>query len=215
MRLTRPSRFAVPKLNADGGGTPALTAEAARELLDSIVAEKKELPQLRDRDIIGVMTYKFARVSTVVGLDVGGYFRAGHRREIRLREKGGQRRAVPVHHKTKEYLDAYLNVAGIREERDAPLFQSLRGRTGKLTGNRLLADNALQMVQRRAEEAGFDPAQVTCHTLRTTGITIFLDNGGDLEVAHHIAEHAYAITTRIHDHREPKVDQEEIERVRI
>jgi len=122
------------KLNADGGGTPALTAEEARELLDSIVAEKKELPQLRDREIIGVMTYTFARASAVVGLDVGEYFRAGHRREIRLREKGGKRRAVPVHHKTKEYLDAYLNVAGIREERDAPLFQSLRGRTGKLPG---------------------------------------------------------------------------------
>jgi integrase/recombinase XerD len=204
-----------PKLNADGGKTPALTAEEARELLDSIVAEKKELPQLRDRAIIAVMTYTSARVSAVVGLDVGDYFRAGHRWKIRLHEKGGQRRTVPVHHKAKEYLDGYINEAGIREERDAPLFQSLKGRTGELTGNRLQADNALQMVKRRAEDAGFDPDQITCHTFRATGITTYLENDGDLETAQHIAGHASAGTTRIYDHREQKVEQEEIERVRI
>ena len=204
-----------PKLQADSGKTPALTAEEARELLDSIVEEKKELPQLRDRALIGVMTYTFARVSAVVGLDVGDYFRAGHRWKIRLREKGGQRRTVPVHHKAEEYLDAYINEASIREERDAALFQSLKGRTGELTGKRLQADNVLQMVKRRAEEAGFDPAQVTCHTFRATGITTYLENDGDLETAQHIAGHASAGTTRIYDHRDEHVDQEEIERVRI
>jgi site-specific recombinase XerD len=194
-----------PKLNANGGKTPALTAEETRELLDSIVEKKKELPQLRDRAIIGVMTYTLARVSAVTGLDVGDYFRAGRRWKIRLHEKGGQRRTVPVHHKAKDYLDAYITEASIREERDAPLFQSLRGRTGELTGNRLLADNALQMVKRRASNAGFDPAQVTCHTFRATGITTFLENGGDLETAQHIAGHASANTTRIYDHRDQKV----------
>jgi integrase len=151
----------------------------------------------------------------MVGLDVGDYFRAGHRWKIRLHEKGGQRRTVPVHPKAKEYLDAYLGAAGIREEREAALFQSLRGRTGELTGKRLQADNVLQMVKRRAEEAGFDPAQVTCHTFRATGITTYLENGGDLETAQHIAGHASANTTRIYDRRDDHVDQEEIERVRI
>jgi site-specific recombinase XerD len=204
-----------PKLETNSGKTPALTAEEARELLDSIVEEKRDLPQLRDRAIIGVMTYTFARVSAVVGLDLGDYFRAGHRWKIRLHEKGGQRRTVPVHHKAKEYLDAYINEAGIREEREAPLFQSLRGRTGELTGNRLLADNALQMVKRRASDAGFDPDQISCHTFRATGITTYLENDGDLETAQHIAGHASANTTRIYDHRDQKVAQEEIERVRI
>ncbi|MEF8795179.1 MAG: tyrosine-type recombinase/integrase [Salinivenus sp.] len=204
-----------PKLETDGGKTPALTAGEARELLDSIVAGKQELPQLRDRALIGVMTYTFARVSAVTGLDVGDYFQAGRRWKIRLREKGGQRRTVPVHHKAKECLDVYLDEARIREDREAPLFQSLKGRTGKLTSNRLLADNALQMVKRRAEEAGFDPAQVTCHTFRATGITTFLEDGGDLETAQHIAGHASANTTRIYDHRDQQVAQEEIERVRM
>jgi Phage integrase family. len=50
--------------------------------------------------------------------------------------------------------------------------------------------NALQTVKHQAEQAGLDPAQVTCHTFRATGITTFLENGGDLETAQHIAGHA-------------------------
>ncbi|MCS4103347.1 tyrosine-type recombinase/integrase [Salinibacter ruber] len=173
------------------------------------------IPQLRDRAIIGVMTYTSARVSAACGLDVGDYFRAGHRWKIRLHEKGGQRRTVPVHHKAKEYLDGYINEAGIVEDRGAALFQSLKGRTGELTGKRLQAENVLQMVKRSAEDAGFDPAQVTCHTFRATGITTYLTGGGDLETAQHIATCASANTTRIYDHRDEHVDQEEIERVRI
>jgi len=61
-----------PKLNIEGGKNPTLTAEEARELLDSTVAEKKELLQLWDRAIIDVMTYTFTRVSATVGHDVGG-----------------------------------------------------------------------------------------------------------------------------------------------
>ena len=35
----------------------------------------------------------------------------------------------------------------------------------------------------RAEEAGFDPSRVCCHTFWGTGITAYLENGGKLEVA--------------------------------
>lgn len=49
----------------------------------------------------------------------------------------------------------------------------------------------------------------------STGITADLENDGDLETAQHIVGHASANTTRIYDHREEHVEQEEIERVRI
>ena len=71
------------------------------------------------------------------------------------------------------------------------------------------------MVKRRASDASFDPGQISCRTFRATGITTYLENGGDLEVAQHIAGHASANTTRIYDHRDQKVAQEEIERIRI
>jgi site-specific recombinase XerD len=204
-----------PKLVVEEGKTPVLTSQETRELIDSIVDDPNDAGQLRDRAIIAVMVYSFARVSAVARLDVADYYRAGHRWKLHLQEKGGKRRDIPVHHKAGEYLDAYLDAAGLREDKDAPLFQSLQGRTGHLTGRRLDPDNILHMVKRRANDAGFDPDQVCCHTFRGTGITTYLENGGQLETAQHIAGHASATTTKLYDRRNQNVQQEEIERIRI
>ncbi|MCS4189430.1 site-specific recombinase XerD [Salinibacter ruber] len=203
-----------PKLVVEEGKTPVFTAEETRELLDSIVADRQDVGRLRDRALIGVMVFTFARVSAVAGLDVQDYYRAGHRWTLYLQEKGGKRRDVPVHHKAKEYLDEYLGATDIREQKNAPLFQSL-DRSRELTGQRLESDNILQMVKRRAEDAGFDPDQVCCHTFRGTGITTYLENGGKLETAQHIAGHASATTTKLYDRRNRNIEQEEIERIRI
>ena len=204
-----------PKLVVESGKTPVLTAGETRELIDSVVEDDSDVAQLRDRAIIGVMVYTFARVSAVARLAVGHYFQAGHRWMLYLQEKGGKRRDIPVHHKAGEYLDAYLEAAGLHGKRDAPLFQSLKGRTGQLTGRRLQSDNILQMVKRRAADASFDPGQVCCHTFRATGITTYLENGGQLDTAQHIAGHASATTTKLYDRRSQNVQQEEIERIRI
>ncbi len=81
--------------------TPVLTAEQARELLDSI--DTSRIPGLRDRAIIGVMVYSFARVGAVVGMKVEDYYQNGKRWRLRLHEKGEvargagppQRRGLP------------------------------------------------------------------------------------------------------------------------
>lgn len=39
------------------------------------------------------------------------YYRAGRRWKVRLKEKGGKQRDVPLHHKAKDYLDAYVEAA--------------------------------------------------------------------------------------------------------
>ncbi|MFB6230538.1 MAG: hypothetical protein ABEL04_05215 [Salinibacter sp.] len=44
-----------PKLQAESDKTPALTAEEARELLDSIIADRQGFPQLHDRAILLVV----------------------------------------------------------------------------------------------------------------------------------------------------------------
>ncbi len=53
-----------PKYVVRRGKTPVLLAEEARKLLDSI--ETTTLIGLRDRALIGVMVYSFARVGAVV-----------------------------------------------------------------------------------------------------------------------------------------------------
>src|SRR5271154_4822470 len=57
-----------PKHVVKRGKTPVLTPEEARKLLDSI--DVTTLVGLRDRAIIGIMAYSFARVSAVVSMRV-------------------------------------------------------------------------------------------------------------------------------------------------
>jgi site-specific recombinase XerD len=76
-----------PKYVVKKGKTPVLTADEARELLDSIAiarktgaeAEEPALIGLRDRALIGVMTYTFARVNAVLQMKVKDYFVQGRR----------------------------------------------------------------------------------------------------------------------------------------
>ena len=44
---------------------------------------------------------------------------------------------------TGQVIDSNPAAAGIREDKDAPLVQSLKGRTGQLTGRRPAPDNIL------------------------------------------------------------------------
>jgi integrase/recombinase XerC len=52
---------------------------------------------------------------------------------MRLREKGGKRHAMPCHHNLDEYLTAYLDGAGMRDDPKGPLFRSIGRGTGKFT----------------------------------------------------------------------------------
>ena len=79
---------------------------------------------LRDRALLAVMVYSFARVSAVVGMRVEDYYQQGKRWWLRLQEKGGKHHAVPIHHKAEVYLDA----AGIAAEKSTPCGARCRGR---------------------------------------------------------------------------------------
>ena len=105
------------------GKTPVLQPDEVRLLLDSI--DTSAVGGLRDRALLGVMVYSFARVSAVVSMNVNDYYQQGKRWWLRLREKGGKEHALPVHHKGEEYLDNYLDAAGIAAERGSPLWRSL------------------------------------------------------------------------------------------
>ena len=89
-----------PKHVVKKGTTPVLTAEEARQLLDSI--ETDTIAGLRDRALIGAMVYSFARVGAVVAMNVEDYFPQGRRYWFRLHEKGGKQHDVPAHHKAEE-----------------------------------------------------------------------------------------------------------------
>ncbi|MBA2526907.1 MAG: site-specific integrase, partial [Pyrinomonadaceae bacterium] len=94
-----------PRYSIKKGKTPVLSAEDARRLLDSI--DTSHVVGLRDRALIGVMVYSFARVSAVVKMKVKDYYPNGKRYWLRLHEKGGKYHEVPAHHTAEKYLDEY------------------------------------------------------------------------------------------------------------
>ncbi|MGE0756642.1 MAG: tyrosine-type recombinase/integrase [Pirellulaceae bacterium] len=193
------------------GKTPVLTAEQARTLLDSI--DTTTLVGHRDRALIGVMVYSFARVGAVTAMRVDDYFQNGKRWWLRLHEKGGKRHEVPAHHNAEAYLDAYLTAAGIVSEKKSPLFRSI-DRQKMLTENRLHRIDVLRMIKRRAKAAGL-PASTCCHTFRATGITAYLDAGGTIENAQAIAAHESPRTTKLYDRTSDEITLDEIERITI
>lgn len=201
-----------PKHVVKKGKTPVLSAEEARELISAIGGGS--LTRLRDRAIVSVMTYSFARVSAVIGMRVGDYFQQGRRSWFRLHEKGGRFHEVPAHHKAEGYLDEYIEAAGLKDQPKVALFQSTGGRSARLSGVAMSRRDVLAMVKRRAAESGLPP-HVCNHSFRATGITVYLKGGGTLEKAAYIAGHASTQTTKLYDRRDDEISLDEIERIRL
>lgn len=203
----RGPRYVIKK-----GKTPVLSGEDARKLLDSI--DTSQVVGLRDRALMGLMVYSFARVGAVLKMRVEDYYPNGKRWWIRLHEKGGKFHEVPVHHQAEAYLDAYLKAAGIEGDKKSSLFRAAIRRTKTLTKEGIAYNGVWKMVKRRAKAAGLSP-KVCCHTFRATGITNYLENGGSIENAQAIAAHESPRTTKLYDRRSDRISLEEVERIRL
>jgi site-specific recombinase XerD len=199
-----------PKYVVKQGKIPVLMGEEARRLLDSIKTET--VVGLRDRAFIALLVYTFARVSAAVHMDVEDVYVQGKRTWVRLHEKGGKEHALPCHHELEEYLDAYMEAAGVDGEKGAPLFRTAFGKTGTLTKRRFDRQSAWYMVKRRAIAAGI-LSPIGCHTFRATGITAYLLNNGSLEKAQMMAAHESPRTTKLYDRTNDAVTLDEVERI--
>jgi integrase/recombinase XerC len=194
------------------GQTPVLDPAEARALLDSIDVLRPA--GLRDRALIGLMVYSFARIGAALGMAVEDVYTQNRRLWVRLREKGGKRHAMPCHHNLEEYLTAYLDGAGLRDDPKGPLFRTIGRVTKQLTRTVLPQENAYQMIRRRAAAAGIE-TKLGNHSFRATGITAYLKNGGTLEKAAAMANHASTRTTQLYDRRRDEVSLDEVERIVI
>ena len=103
------------------GKTPELAPGQARALLGSM--DLSHVVGLRDRGVLGVLTYTGARVGALARLRRGDLQEQESQRVLRFREKGGKQREIPVRHDLDEWIDSYLEAARIDlSQKAAPLF---------------------------------------------------------------------------------------------
>jgi integrase/recombinase XerD len=213
-----------PRFSRQIGITPILESGQMRRMLDSIqVTREVKIPKkhgggvrvvadvkgLRDRAVIAIMAYTFARVSAVAGLTRGDYRLEGKRARLRMVEKSSKEKLVWLHHEAEEFLDAYLAVAAI-EGADEVLFPTL-DKTHWMSRAPLTRRDILRIVKERCRAAGL--SETFCnHTFRGTGITVFLQNGGSLEAAQDMPNHSDPRTTKLYDRRKDLATLSEIER---
>ncbi len=201
-----------PKHVVKKGKTPVLDEKSAKALLEAI--DTSHVVGLRDRALIGTMVYTFGRIEAVLQMNVEDYYPNGRRWWVRLHEKGGKDHEMPAHHKLDEFMESYLAAAGISDQKKGPLFRSTRGRSRQLTDRRLHRSNAWQMVRRRAVDADYH-GPIGNHTFRATGITNYMQNGGELKEAQKMAAHESARTTGLYDRSDDSITLDEIERITI
>jgi site-specific recombinase XerD len=202
-----------PKHSVKKGKTPVLAADEARALLDSI--DTTAVIGLRDRALIALMTYTFARVGAAAEkMHVEDVYVQSRRTWVRLHEKGGKRHEMPCHHNLEKYLQDYIDGARLAADPKGFLFRSAIGRTGGLSERPMSQADVYRMIGRRALAAGI-ATKIGCHTFRATGITEYLSNGGKVEIAQEMANHESARTTGLYDRRKDKMTLDEVERILI
>jgi site-specific recombinase XerC len=85
-----------PAHSVKRGKTPVLAPEEARALLDSI--DVSTPAGLRDRALIGLMVFSFARIGAARSMKVEDVYVQHRRLWLRLHEKGGRVHEMPCHH---------------------------------------------------------------------------------------------------------------------
>jgi site-specific recombinase XerD len=195
------------------GRTPVLDAAEWRKLIDSIPTAT--VRDLRDRALIATLTYSFARITAALRMKVEDLRPKGAGWQVQLHEKGGKLHTMPCHHALAEALRAYIDAAGIAEDRKGWLFRTSPRHTATvLTDHPMTQADAWRMIRRRTVAAGIH-APIGNHTFRATGITAYLANGGALEHAQSMAAHESPRTTKLYDRTQERLTQDEVERIRL
>jgi site-specific recombinase XerD len=202
-----------PKHVVKTGKTPVLDGKEWRKLLDGIPTDT--VRNLRDRALIATLTYSFARIGAALKMKVEDLRPKGAGWELRLHEKGGKHHVMPCHHALAEALRAYIDAAGIAQDKKGFLFRTSKGHRGvELALDPMGQPDAWRMIRRQAGAVGIF-APIGNHSFRATGITAYLANGGALEHAQEMAAHESPRTTKLYDRTKERLTQDEVERIQL
>src|SRR5215472_17607836 len=157
-----------PKHVVKTGKTPVLEGEEWRKLLGSIPAAS--LRDLRDRALIATLTYSFARINAALKMKVEDLRPRGAGWNIRLHEKGGKHHLMPCHHALAEVLHAYINAAGIAEDRKGFLFRISSGHNGNALSDQAMDQSAAwRMIRRQSHVSRYRDYRLPLEWRRAQG----------------------------------------------
>ena len=188
----------------------ALSEEETERLLGAVVGTGPMV--LRDRALLEVLYGTGARVSEVVGLNLGDVVDALESPDlalVRVLGKGDKERVVPLGRLARDALAAWLSGQGRplvepahwRRRNDAEaVFLNARG-------GRLSRVGVFGVVKKYAARVGLE-AKVSPHVLRHSCATHMLGRGADVRVVQELLGHASIATTQ----RYTKVSPEHLRR---
>lgn len=115
---------------------------------------------------------------------------------------------------TEEHPEAYDTATRIERQTNGFFLRHAIARIGKLSQKFINRTDAYQMIQRRVKDADLR-GRLSCQSFPATGITTYLENGGNLEMTQWIAGHADSRTTKLYDRRNHPATLDDIERIRF
>jgi len=188
----------------------ALSEEETERLLGAVVGTGPAV--LRDRALLEVLYGTGARVSEVVGLDLGdvtGAVEATGLPLLRVLGKGDKERVVPLGRLARQALADWLSGQG------RPLMEPRKWRRRSdadavflnARGGRLSRVGAFGVVKKYAARVGLEE-RVSPHVLRHSCATHMLGRGADVRVVQELLGHASIATTQ----RYTKVSPEHLRR---
>lgn len=193
------------------GKTAEISIAQAKKLFSSL--DIGTVVGLRDRAVLGVLAYTGARIGAVAILRISDYRDLGEQRVLRFREKGGKEREIPVRHDLENWLNEYLQAAGISgDDKTMPLFRAAERKRKCLTASGYKAHSIRQMLKRRLSQAGL-PDIFSPHSFRVTVVTDLLKQDVPLEDVQYLAGHSDPKTTQIYDRRRRRVTRNIVERI--
>lgn len=147
---------------------------------------------LRDRAIIELMIFHGPRVAEVAGLDVDDYTK----NQIEVEGKGGRRRRLLLIPRTKQAIDAWLNVRpGVAAPDEDALFVSF---SPIYRGSRLSVRGVRYVVDLHLIAAGIKRPGASCHSLRHSFATLSRAAGARLDAIGKAMGHSDLKTTQIY-----------------
>jgi len=196
------------------GKTPEASVTQLRNLLASIGTET--VLGKRDKAVIATLVYTAARAGAVARLRRKDLIFDGRQWLLRFdHEKNGKSREIPVRFDLQTFLLDYAEAAGVLAGAgDRPLFQTVNGLTGGLTGSPVSGIDVNRLVKRRLAGAGL-PTRLSPHSFRVAVITDLLSQGVPLEDVQYLAGHSDPRTTRLYDRRRQAVSRNIVERISV